>query len=684
MNPDLTFDEEIQALLEYNPPSVQVPPGSEDVEQPLSFYDKHLSSNLGLKRVVHLPTLLHSMSKAMDACLDFVDAHKIDLPLITHGDDFPSKCRREIVDADTESIDASSIAQLYAETTGGNCEAVSSMLFLTPRCSMWLPAFGFTRNYMADNPADQAFTVEEYSVCLDIEDKDIFLYPEVKECLTDDKLQLLRRLFKRDRRLATWEFLPYTTQAIAVIQNLGGAKPSSSRTTTPFKMSTYPPIGKFHSPVVPLPYDAETTPGRPHISRRSSRVRKSTISPPPAYHRLPTVHIASQPPPGQSSTVDHVLQHAWVTACRRDSTFIIFQCGNYERIGIRDRASQTLYLSDIIDVPNSKTPGSYAELHINLYISILDDAVQRAAHLYQPGNPPAPPRKRQSDADEPSERPRQRLKLRSHSTQLRHAAIAVKPHCLDFLHDVCQRHLLLLSIQYGVYSSPNPATFFRCGHRPNFIGAKRACFKPNEYVQLKLTSLITRGATGTVHEGILEVYHDDRELITYSVVAKLAFGDSQIARMRHEANIYEHLTKAGVCGIPRYYGIFEDLHHGPVVLVTSHEGFWLRHWVPEGSGSKVPMLWRKRFLLAMKEIHHAGVCHRDIRPENLLVNADGAVCIIDFDKADLTSSVGARKREYEHLDDLLAGSYTPPGSFPSPKTASSGSGLSPSPIPGSD
>ena len=93
---------------------------------------------------------------------------------------------------------------------------------------------------------------------------------------------------------------------------------------------------------------------------------------------------------------------------------------------------------------------------------------------------------------------------------------------------------------------------------------------------------------------------------------------------------------------------------------------------------------RKRFLLAMKEIHHAGVCHRDIRPENLLVNADGAVCIIDFDKADLTSSVGARKREYEHLDNLLAGSYTPPGSFPSPKTASSGSGLSPSPIPGSE
>lgn len=162
----------------------------------------------------------------------------------------------------------------------------------------------------------------------------------------------------------------------------------------------------------------------------------------------------------------------------------------------------------------------------------------------------------------------------------------------DIFNDVRQRQLLLLSIQYGVYSSPNPATFFRCGHQPNFTGAKRAAFKPNEYAQLKLTSLITRGATGTAHEGILEVHHGDRGLTTCSIVAKLAFGDAQRERMKHEAIIYEHLTKAGVRGIPKYYGIFEDLHDGPLVLVTSHEGFWLYHWVPESSGNKVPMLWR--------------------------------------------------------------------------------------------
>ncbi len=133
MDPDPTSDEEIQALLEYNPPSVRVPPGSEDIERSLSFYDKHLSSNLALKRVVYLPILLQDMSKAIDACLDFTDAQEIDLPpVIAYGDNFPTKCQRDAIRAYTGSIGATSIAQLYASTTGKNCEVVSSMLLLTP------------------------------------------------------------------------------------------------------------------------------------------------------------------------------------------------------------------------------------------------------------------------------------------------------------------------------------------------------------------------------------------------------------------------------------------------------------------------------------------------------------------------------------------------------------------------
>jgi hypothetical protein len=76
---------------------------------------------------------------------------------------------------------------------------------------------------------------------------------------------------------------------------------------------------------------------------------------------------------------------AWTWSVRKDSTFIIFNCGNFERIGFRHRASQTLFLSELIDVSNFKDPG-YGRLHIGLYMSILHDAMERTSHREQQEN----------------------------------------------------------------------------------------------------------------------------------------------------------------------------------------------------------------------------------------------------------------------------------------------------------
>lgn len=67
---------------------------------------------------------------------------------------------------------------------------------------------------------------------------------------------------------------------------------------------------------------------------------------------------------------------------RRDTTFIVFQCGNFERIGIRHRQSQTLYLSDIVDVVNGKDP-AYGKLHTGLFIAAFEDGFDRAQQLQE-------------------------------------------------------------------------------------------------------------------------------------------------------------------------------------------------------------------------------------------------------------------------------------------------------------
>ena len=57
---------------------------------------------------------------------------------------------------------------------------------------------------------------------------------------------------------------------------------------------------------------------------------------------------------------------------------MVINSGNYEFIGIRDRKSQTLYISDLIQ-PHSPPYGYfYGQIHIGLYVCAMQDVIKRA------------------------------------------------------------------------------------------------------------------------------------------------------------------------------------------------------------------------------------------------------------------------------------------------------------------
>lgn len=64
-----------------------------------------------------------------------------------------------------------------------------------------------------------------------------------------------------------------------------------------------------------------------------------------------------------------------------DTTFIIFHCGKYERIGVRHRGTGTLFLSSLIDVHGCRDPG-YGKIQVGLYLLIIRDAMERA-HMFR-------------------------------------------------------------------------------------------------------------------------------------------------------------------------------------------------------------------------------------------------------------------------------------------------------------
>lgn len=71
----------------------------------------------------------------------------------------------------------------------------------------------------------------------------------------------------------------------------------------------------------------------------------------------------------------------------------------------------------------------------------------------------------------------------------------------------------------------------------------------------------------------------------------------------------------------------------------------------------------------MEDIHRAGVRHHDPRVENLMVQDDGTVAIIDFDKAELNASESSKKREIDYLNDILDGVYPSRDGWPSEQTS---------------
>ena len=70
-----------------------------------------------------------------------------------------------------------------------------------------------------------------------------------------------------------------------------------------------------------------------------------------------------------------------------------------------------------------------------------------------------------------------------------------------------------------------------------------------------------------------------------------------------------------------------------------------------------------------EDIHRAGVRHHDPRVENLMVQDDGKVAVIDFDKAELDASESSKTREIDYLKDIMNGLYHSRDSWPTEQTS---------------
>ncbi|KAG5651320.1 hypothetical protein H0H81_009093 [Sphagnurus paluster] len=668
-------DRELALLLDYNPPSRHSPADvCSALESPLCFYEKHLDAGLALKKIQNLPMATY-LSETVDYTLQSLEDKKSTLPARYMGDRFITSEYRE---PDTSMADANTIAHAYLSKTARFAEVIASTLLLHVGAPGWYSSLLWTRR---EHEGNQKAFCEDYG----LEIRELMNDSVGQNVMDDGKRDVLRRAREKYPRMALWNFFPISPISEKMLQDMSSLSSAQS-----FDHETCRTIGYLPPPATAAStLDALLTAWGPPVTSlvadsakerevlasgkdeptRITRSRKRVKN--QASHKQsirendlnwPTVRITALSREAPDLTRSFI-KRAWARSVEYDTTYLIFNCGNHERIGFRHRASQTLFLSDLIEIPSCKAP-SYGKIHIGLFIAITQDAIDRSEqHFKAQENHETKKRRRSVVALPLDKRPRTRAAAKkkiSEEEEYRKNLEAVKEESRS-------RPLALVELRYSIYNSPAPASFLRLGH------LQKTSYGPEEYLSVIVASKIAAGATGVAHEAQLRLLTSGGNFRSTNAVIKLAFEPEQNERLRHEFGVYEHLFSRGVAeGMPTVYGLFKDAESDTLALLMSHVGASLWSLNPYqrrfAFTLRISEEVKSAYLRALGAIHQAGVRHRDIRPENLTLMEGDRVAIIDFDMAELNPSEGAKRREMCHMKNLLNGSYRPPNEYPSDAT----------------
>ncbi|KAG5724599.1 hypothetical protein E4T56_gene4007 [Termitomyces sp. T112] len=695
-----------ESARDFNPPKPKVETEflCPTLTPPLTFYDKHLDKRLSLKKVASTSSLLSDLSKTVDNALDSVIADDIGLPSVEEG--FPNSKMFTIFLDPAPAGDAKAIGRWYQVSVSLFATKLASMLSLHPTASSWSTAIDFTARSLSRSHKCHSLFESYIPRFLDTykpEDSKAasMIDLDAWNAMSDAERTLIRQARERFPFLAVWQFFfacDKAENALKDVDNLValGTFPQkipltmlSDYAPNDIELSSYPDaITTAWGPTLSSWLERSWTSERAHFLPTSRPVRRSARYIKNSNTQLPASRSKSRTskPGGHTKTsilpapkeldrswpqvtlpvkqkqdidddqvIISMLQHAWTRAVERDSSFIVLHCGTFERIAFRHRSTQTLFVSDLIDVTQCKDPG-YSHIHIGLFMSIVEDVCDRTRQLVSKEvEKKFMKRKRNPLPFETVKRPRTRASV-----------VLEKAQKLDYqknFNALCENlidcDLMLLHIQHGPYNSPVPSAFLRV-IEPE--APSRSIFGPQEYFRITITSELAYGATGDTHAATIDLLRSDGHTISFTkAVVKLAFNDAQKKRLRHEFRIYNHLMSAGARGIPYVFGLFQDFEGEALALVMEHVGQSL--WecrVPDKTMRLVTTISeseKEGLLDALKSIHNAGVRHRDLRLENLTINHEGNPFIIDFDRAHLQADLSSREREYEDFMALLSGLY---------------------------
>ena len=159
----------------------------------------------------------------------------------------------------------------------------------------------------------------------------------------------------------------------------------------------------------------------------------------------------------------------------------------------------------------------------------------------------------------------------------------------------------------------------------------------------------------------------DRTVAVKLLPAELTGDADRVARLRHEARIASALNHPNVCTI-HTLGTAAD---GRLFIAMEYvEGVTLRERL---AGRPLPVLdavaIAAQVAHGLDAAHAAGVIHRDVKPENVMIRSDGLVKLLDFGLAKLDVTVAGQKSARTHTALATNGGPAGTTAYMSPEQA---------------
>ncbi len=154
--------------------------------------------------------------------------------------------------------------------------------------------------------------------------------------------------------------------------------------------------------------------------------------------------------------------------------------------------------------------------------------------------------------------------------------------------------------------------------------------------QYDLRRVIGTGGMGTVYEAAQD--HPNR-LVALKVLHRGAASSQMVARFRHEAEILGRLRHPNIAQVHEA-GTFDSGEGArPYFAMEFVRGRPLqRHCDEEKLGTQERLQLFVKICDAVQCAHHHGVIHRDLKPDNILVDEFGEPKVLDFGVARITDS----------------------------------------------